>query len=556
MIDSGIHHPFLFVGSKKEISESQILYINDGKFILTGNFLAVDLINYVTDSIVLSISSQTYTFNDVTLKYWFLDVSLNVSDLLYLRVQLSTSTYLYSNCVLKGHPCLSRMRIQSTNDCKTQYCDWTELADYISLDLYNGKEIEPSVRRDSSVFVTKQGSITNYSNFQLRYRIQFLGLSSLSRFLESILMNSNVQIQTTTDWEDIINLEIESDAIGDTGYSKFTISFVFKGSLNEENECCRDINIDDIAGIENPGSGNCENFSVTLENQNGVLIPTITNIPGGVIPVYSWYLNNIYLTSAATLEINGSGNYRLDVIASSCRASVSYYKDDPCTTSSLNIIKTGNEINAFISNIQNNPVITYTVEKNGEVLSTILPYLVTENGTYYIRAKWENCTKLSSIYVDISALDCNYNVNIEPEGSYLNADTNATNPLYIWELETKEGITTIGTNSVVNLGGPGVYWLTVISNGCSKKNHYYLPANNESIIYINSMVSGSEFSVLDINLLSIINPAVDLDVLINQTLYSYVSSNPVISGHYTITSQGKIKIFNSLTNGTIKIIRK
>lgn len=67
--------------------------------------------------------------------------------------------------------------------------------------------------------------------------------------------------------------------------------------------------------------------------------------------------------------------------------------------------------------------------------------------------------------------------------------------------------------------------------------------------------TGTEYVVTDIDLLSITDPATDLEVIVNTTVQTYVSGDPQASGQYTITAEGKLKFFVSFSNATIKIIQ-
>lgn len=73
------------------------------------------------------------------------------------------------------------------------------------------------------------------------------------------------------------------------------------------------------------------------------------------------------------------------------------------------------------------------------------------------------------------------------------------------------------------------------------------------VICVLNKSTGNEFIVTDIDLLKITDPSDDLEVLVNTTVQTYVSGDPLASGQYTITALGKLKFFIALSNATIKI---
>jgi len=78
-------------------------------------------------------------------------------------------------------------------------------------------------------------------------------------------------------------------------------------------------------------------------------------------------------------------------------------------------------------------------------------------------------------------------------------------------------------------------------------------AKKTKVICVLNKSTGNEFIVTDIDLLKITDPSDDLEVLVNTTVQTYVSGDPLASGQYTITALGKLKFFIALSNATIKI---
>lgn len=553
MVNTGIYHPFLFVDKRSEIKKDCILKVSTFYCILTGDITTIQVIDINTGLVHndYTVTTSTYDFNGTEIQSHLLFIEPGNSQY-YVRIG-NGITYKYSHCLIERATCGGVL--YSSHSCNNQYYNWgdnegTEL--FITLEMMG--EITPIIKKDSSVIVTEQGSITNYTNFQQRQRVEFIAPTTYIRMLESITMNDTNKIHTQWGEKEIVNIEIESEEIGGTINARFTLSFVFKETLQENDACCIDINIDDIQNNENPDSGICEGFTAAIENTDDVLTVVLTNQPEGTIS-YRWYRDNVFISNAEFIEISSHGNYRVDVLISGCRASASYFKDNVCRLFQIQVTKTLNTINATASNIPDGETVLWSVEYEGVSVSSTLPYTALASGIYYVRATAGKCSQIKGVNVVLEDDDCDFTISITDNGNTLSAVTDANSPVYLWEFENGDGRISIGTGSEVSLSGKGIYWLSITNGGCEKNTYIYKEPSSENIIYTNAMANGTEFTILDIDLLSITNPAVELVFLVNNVPQIYSSATPTLPNTYTITNAGKVKIYGSITNGTIKMTK-
>lgn len=554
MVNTGIYHPFLFVDKKRDIKKDCVLRVSSFFCILTGDIQGISVydVNTGLEHNDYNVTQKIYDFNGTEIQAYLLEINPGSSQY-YVRISNGTF-YKYSHCLIEAANCGGILYSQHT--CNNQYYNWGDNgSDRLVITLNEMSEITPDIKKDSSVIITDQGSITNYSNFQQRQKVEFFAPVTYIRMLEGITMNDTNSIETQWGEKKIVNIEFEVQQIGDTINAKFIMSFVYKETLHENDACCIDINIDDIQNNENPDSSNCEGFTAAIVNTDDTLTVTLTNPPEGT-PSYKWYRDNVYISNASFIEIDSHGNYRVDVLLSGCRATASYFKDNVCRLFQIQVTKTLNSINATASNIPDGETVSWSVEKDNIVLATSLPYTATESGVYYVRATAGECSQIQGVSVILEDDDCNFSISITDNGNTLEAVTDAGSPTYLWEFENGSGKTSIGTDSEVTITGKGIYWLTITNAGCEKTEYIYKEPETESIIYVNSMANGNEFTILDIDLLSITNPAVELEFYVNNIPQLYSSANPTTTGHYTITALGKAKIFSAITNTTIKMVKK
>jgi hypothetical protein len=254
-----------------------------------------------------------------------------------------------------------------------------------------------------------------------------------------------------------------------------------------------------------------------------------------------------------SINTSQSGDYKVEVKIGICTEIANYYIDNPCLSFQLNLTKIGYKINGTTSNVPDGETVDYSIVLNGVEVATSLPYDATTEGIYYVYANAGECRQVKGIFVELVQEDCAFLASITQDGSTLEVSTDAISPTYLWELETSAGRSTIGTGATVQVQGTGIYWLTVTNGLCSKPDYLYLEPSTGRIIVLNRS-NGSEFTVTDISLLNIADPAIKVTVHINGVLQSYVSGTPSAPGQWGIKSDGKLLVFGTLTNATIKIV--
>ena len=270
-------------------------------------------------------------------------------------------------------------------------------------------------------------------------------------------------------------------------------------------------------------------------------------------PTYRWYRNGIFISAASTIDTTQSGDYKVEVKIGKCTATDNYYIDNPCLSYQLDVTKIGSQINATVSNEPDGETTTYSVVFNGVEVATSLPYDATVEGIYYVYATAGECNRVKGIFIQIIEEDCTFTASIDQDGSELSVLTDASSPTYLWELETSAGRSSIGTGATVQVQGTGIYWLTVTNGLCDLETYLYLEPTTGRIIIMNKS-TGSEFTVTDISLLNIEDPAVKVTVFVNGTLYTYVSGTPAAPNQWGIKADGKLLVYGTLSNATIKII--
>jgi hypothetical protein len=331
------------------------------------------------------------------------------------------------------------------------------------------------------------------------------------------------------------------------------MTFEFYDTITDGNTCCEGISIDEILSPEAP-SGSCIGFSVEISETSDVLSVVITGAIS-FTQTYKWYRNNVFLSSASTISVVGAGNYRVDVTDSGCKASASWFKDNVCALFQIQTTKVLNEINATASNVPDGETVSWSVVFEGSEVATALPYECLASGIYYIYGTAGDCQKAAGIFVQLLDDDCAFSVDITEDGNTLTADTDAADPTYLWELETASGRTEIGSTESITAVGSGIYWLTVTNGECSNDSYIYKEPGTTQMIWVGTKISGTETPVIEIDVDSVTNPAFELEVSVNGVLQTYVSPTPLTAGQYGISS-GKITFGSTLTNATIKVIKR
>jgi len=333
------------------------------------------------------------------------------------------------------------------------------------------------------------------------------------------------------------------------------LSFEYKETPINTDTCCEIINIDDIISPEYvSGGAECVGFSAEIVNTDGTLSATLTGAPTGVT-TYKWYRDNIYLSSATTIDIEAPGNYRVDVTIGQCKTSASYFKDNACALFQIDLTKSGNEINATVSNVPDGETVAYSVVLNGVEVSTSVPYTVAETGTYYVYATAGPCEKSKAIYVVLEDDDCLFTIDITESDGVLTAVTDAVTPSYLWELETSTGRTTVGTASTLQIGAKGIYWLTITNAGCSKSDYIYkepLSTTGSCVLARTTTTAGLQpITVYGIDLTNVVNFTSEILVTLNGVVQTKVSGNPTLANTYGVDSSGRLLFANTLTNALI-----
>ena len=554
MVETGLYHPFSFVSRKDKIDLQTIWRTGKVDIVITGSFSDVSLKDLTTDATVATATPTTHDINEVTITSFRLTYEMIAGDQLYLSID---DKY-FSDCIIEAKTSTLRydcvMYLFSKNACSNQYYDWDNDTNELEIGVTDASEITPEFEHEETIIITDKGKKTIPVRTSKRYRLEFVAPAQMVNMLEGMKLNDTNYILTQYDNAQIVNLNYSSEEEPNGRYAKFVLSFEYADTITDGNTCCDDVTIDDILSPETP-SGDCEGYTAEIVDTDGTLTVTLTNEPAGT-PTYKWYRNNVYLSNASSITIVGAGNYRVDVTDAGCRTSAAYYKDNVCALFSLELTKTLNEINGTVSNVPDGETPSYTVVFEGSEVGTSLPHTATDSGIYYVYATAGECQKVKGIYVEVVESDCEFTVDIEVDGSTLTADTDADTPSYKWELETGSGRTEIGTTESITATGKGIYWLTVTQGACEKETYVYIEPTTEGAIFITmAKMTGTEISVTDLDLGSITQPALELEVYVNGVLQTYVSPTPLTSGQYGISS-GKLVFSSALSNATIKIIKR
>ena len=540
----GIYHPFMWNLKPADIDNDTVYRMTALDVILTGAIGTVSLINADTGATATAtVTSFTYTVRGVTVEAKRIKATLTQGVNYYLVVD----SFYYSD-IIRGVSASCNRFINTSNSCSNQYFDWGSDAVSMKLYLNEPQELSPIIETESETLITETGQQDKTLRINKKYRVQFIAPIGYVQLLNSLKINDNVVFES----DPIINIEVEAQEQEGGRYSLFTLTYQLKNELQDGSTCCDIINIDDIISPENGGgTGDCVGFTAEVVYSAGILSATLTLPPVGT-PTYKWYRNGIYQTAATTVTTNIAGDWRVEVRIGNCTAKSNYFISDECAAFTLEIEKVLNTINGTVSNVPDGETVTYSVVLNGTEVATSLPYEALESGIYYIYATAGDCQKVKGISVTLEDDDCGFTVDIIQTGNTLEADTDATTPTYLWELETSAGRTTIGTAATQTITLKGIYWLTVTQGTCSKETYLYIEPLATSGVFARYGGTGTAFTVLGINLLNIVNYAGDIKVTVNGVVFSHVAGVPS-TNQYTVNGSGQIVVQSSLTNPTIII---
>ena len=549
MLNAGIYHPFNFISRLSDL-DTRIIYKTPYlNFILTGNFADVRIINFDTGATAAAtVTSASWDLNGITLDATKVQFSPSAGQRYYLYVD-----YNYSDCIIEYGSCVTE--ILTYHDCSNHYYDWENDSFAIQILMSEASELTPVFESEEKIIITDKGANKRTINQSRKQRIQYLAPTGHINILNGLKINSYVALNTPLGYRELKNIEVESAEQDNGRYSIFTVTFEEKDILTDGSSCCEVINIDDILSPDIvSGGAECDMFSVAIDNTANVLSVILTDPPVGTV-TYKWYKNGVYLSAATTIAIESHGDYRVDVRVSTCRATASYFKDNPCSIYQIDVTKVGNEINATVSNEPDMETTTYSVVLNGVEVATSVPYTALEDGTYYIYATAGECLKSKGIIVILEDTDCDFTIDIIDNTTTLDADTDAGTPAYLWELETSTGRATIGTAATINKSGKGIYWLSITNGTCTKETYIYDEPSVISGYCVLARSTGYEFTVYGVNMLEVLDYVNDYLVTVNGVTSTYVSGTPTLANTYSIKADGKI-IFAaafSLSNSLIVI---
>ena len=540
----GIYHPFLWNRKLEEVDTQTVYRVHNLDVILTGEFASIVLVDALTlAETTPTITPYTYTVRGVTVYASRVKATLTENLDYFLKVD----GIFYSDIIRRVNSNCFRW-INTSNSCSNQYFDWDSDSSVLRINMADVQELPPIIETESETLITETGQQDKTLRINKKYRIQFVAPIGYIQLLNGLKVNDFV----TFEGNDLINIEVEAQEQEGGRYSLFVLTYQIKSELQDGNTCCDIIDIDDIISPDNGGgSGDCAGFTATVDYIDGELSVTLTDPPEGV-PTYKWYRNGIYQTSATTVLTSVAGDWRVDVRIGNCTAKSNYYISDECAAMALEITKTLNTINAAVSNIPDGETVDYSIVLNGTEVATSVPYTAVTSGIYYIYATAGECNKVKGISITIEDNDCDFTLDITQTGNTLEADTDATTPTYLWELETSAGRNTIGTAATQGITLKGIYWLTVTQGTCSKESYLYIEPLVTSGVFLRYGGTGTAFTVLGINLLNIVNYAGDIKVTVNGVVFSHVGSSPG-ANQYTVNGSGQVVVQTSLTNPTIII---
>jgi hypothetical protein len=226
---------------------------------------------------------------------------------------------------------------------------------------------------------------------------------------------------------------------------------------------------------------------------------------------------------------------------------------DECEQFSFEVNKIENSIFGTVSNVPEGETVQYSVKFEGVQVATALPYMATEDGIYYVEVTAGDCKKIKAISVKIQNEDCDFTIDITEASGVLTAVTDATSPIYKWELDSGEGRVVVGNAVTHQINGYGIYFLTITSGLCEKEKYFVKFNTNREINTILHRVSGTTFTVFGIDMT---DNTENIEVFVNGVKWEYVAV-PSSTGQWALNGSGQLIISaaHSLTNATIRITK-
>lgn len=541
-MDYGRLNPFRWHLEKRDISDGSeykyysIFYAVFGS--ATAKLISIDGgsdVNLIPNSVTWTIGGQSQSITILR------DASL-VPGKYYIEMT-HNGVKKYSDIItISGSDCFEFIKVD--NSCDTFAIPWTQLPTAFNLNLPNPQHDAPTTEASYETIITEYGEEKKLRKQITKHHIWFVQ----PKWYRNLLSLLSVSDSCTYGGLAIKNIEFDEEAINEE-MSQFTIHFEYR-DLQEGNDCCVLVNLDDILNPDFGGGAGCT-LAVSVSESSGTLTATVTGDNGS--PLIKWYRNGVYITQGATLSVSQSGDYQAVVTEQGCRATDNYYIEDECSLMSVRVYTTGNFVNADLNNVPSGCSPAIEVIHNGSVVDTSVPYEASQSGTYFVKVTACDCEKSGGTYVNYSADNCNFNLSISENGNMLESTTDAVSPTYLWELETSNGIDTLGATADIPISGRGIYWLTITDGGCSQKIYYYLEPRANRGIYVRQGGAGTVWSIAGINLSNYQNPSIELRVTINGVVFSYVPSSPVMPNTYGINANGELLTPTSLTNPTIII---
>lgn len=550
-MDFGRFNPFNWHTAKKDIN-TDVVY----KFPTTGVTFIVSKTIVSIKRVLITDESETtptttalsWDINGITLNATKISTGLTAGNRYYFKMVIGSTTY-YSDIIEgAGADCFETLSIG--NSCNNSIFPFADSPSIINVHLPEIQWDTPEVSAEYETIYTETGESRKLVRQITKHTIYFVAPKWYKAMLDGAITCDISYLSSGT----IKNMTLEVSPIGDTLYSEYRLIFEYD-TLQEGNDCCEEVNLDDI---DSPGGGSggiCDDFYIEIDNTADLLTVNLFNEPSGK-PTYRWYRNGVLISTASSINIIQSGDYRVDVNDSGCRATASYYKDDVCGLFSVDVYASGNYVNADLSNVPDGCTPTYSVILEGTEIATSVPFEVAETGVYFVKVTACDCVKSGGVYIAFSAdTNCDFTIDIDQTGTLLEADTNASTPDYLWEYEDSTGRTNVGTGSSITAQEKGIYWLTITSGGCSKETYLYLAPSSQTGVVVLYRANGYQFDIPGINLSEIVTPANDLLVTINGTLHTYTTdSTPDSANLYSIVGgQLVTRSASPFTNATIVV---
>jgi hypothetical protein len=304
----------------------------------------------------------------------------------------------------------------------------------------------------------------------------------------------------------------------------------------------------------------CVGFDVRIRQSGSGLVAELSSGYSGAS--YAWEFNDgtgwdALPDTVAAITALDSGDYRVTATVGDCSDSdvLTVVVNNCDLTASLS--RTGDILGVLHTDCESPSYQWYKDNGMGVAIITgaTSPTLtISETATYKVVVTCGDCNvEAQKLYFVTD--NCDFTLSISRTGTILTATTDATSPSYAWELETNDGRTGIGTASTQAITEKGIYFLKVTSGACTKETYMYIEPSKTSVTCILSKSTGYEFAVYEIDMLEVIDPAIELQVFVNGSAQTYSSSVPGTTGLYSIKADGKIIFFSGspLANAIIKI---